>query len=194
MAKPPPSVFGQPDFVTITASGKAIGELYSPHHIATDTNGQVYVTDSGNNRVQIFGDPNNPLTSANPILTLFNLSTPQGIFVNQSTGEIWVTTGSTATRYPKYDTLQLNPAPTGTVQAASTTLAVAQDQYGDMFLADATSRVAVYYQGLVARMPRPPIRASRSRPASSPACIRGFASTRPSSQPLRYPRRRAISR
>jgi uncharacterized protein (TIGR03437 family) len=34
------------------------------------------------------------------------------------------------------------------VQGAAATLAVAQDQYGDMFLADSTSRVAVYYQGL----------------------------------------------
>ena len=143
-------VFGQPDFVTI-APGSALNKLNSPHHIAADTNGQVYVTDTNNGRVQIFADPNNPLTapaSANPILTLPNLSAPQGIFVNPSTGEIWVTTAATATRYPKYDTLQLNPASTGTVQAVGTTLAVAQDQYGDLFLADATSRVAVYYQGL----------------------------------------------
>ena len=143
-------VFGQPDFVTVTP-GSAPNKLNSPHHIATDTNGQVYVTDPGNSRVQIFGDPNNVLTapaSADPILSLPNLSGPQGIFVNPSTGEIWVTTGTTAIRYPKYDTLELNPASTGTVQAQSTTLAVAQDQYGDLFLADATSRVAVYYQGL----------------------------------------------
>ena len=143
-------VYGQPDFVTISA-GSAVNQLNSPHHIATDTNGQVYVADSGNNRVQIFSDPNNPLTppnSADAILTLPGLSDPQGIYVSPLTGEIWVTTGSTATRYPKYDTLQLNPASTGSVQAAYTTLAVAQDQYGDLFLADATSRVAVYYQGL----------------------------------------------
>jgi uncharacterized protein (TIGR03437 family) len=142
-------VFGQPDFVTVTA-GAASNKLNAPHHIAADTNGQVYVTDTNNNRVQIFGDPNNPLTapaSAVPILSLPNL-TAQGIFVSPLTGEIWVTTGTTATRFPKYDTLQLNPASTGAVQAQATTLAVTQDQYGDLFLADATSRVAVYYQGL----------------------------------------------
>jgi len=143
-------VFGQPDFVT-ASGGSAANKLSQPHHIACDTNGQVYVTDTANNRVQIFADPNNvltPSTAANPILTLPNLAAPQGIYVNPSTGEIWVTTGTTATRYPKYDTLQLNPASTGTVQGAAATLAVAQDQYGDMFLADSTSRVAVYYQGL----------------------------------------------
>lgn len=148
--KPATKVFGQPDFFTITA-GSAINQLAQPHHIASDTSGQVYVTDYSNGRVQIFSDPNNPLTpsaSASANLSLPNLGNPRGIFVNPSTGEIWVTTGSTATRFPKYDTLQLNPASTGSVQAASTTLALVQDQYGDLFVADATSRVAVYYQGL----------------------------------------------
>jgi len=148
--KPAIKVFGQPDFFTITA-GSAANKLYSPHHIATDSSGQVYVTDAGNGRVQIFSDPNNPLTpgaSASAILSIPNLNFPRGIFVNPSTGEIWVTTNTTATRYPKYDALLLNPASTGSVQAASTTLALAQDQYGDLFVADATSRVAVYYQGL----------------------------------------------
>jgi len=143
-------IFGQHDFLTVT-TGSAANKMNSPHHIACDTNGQVYVTDPGNSRVQIFADPNNSLTppaSADPILSLPNLTGSQGIFVNPTTGEIWVTTGSSAVRYPKYDTLELNPAPTGTVQAANITLAVAQDQYGDLFLADAASRVAVYYQGL----------------------------------------------
>jgi DNA-binding beta-propeller fold protein YncE len=49
--------------VTVTA-GSAANKLNSPHHIAADTNGQVYVTDPGNSRVQIFADPNNPLDAA----------------------------------------------------------------------------------------------------------------------------------
>ncbi len=148
--KPASKVFGQPDFVTV-AAGSASNQLNSPHHISTDSNGQVYVTDYGNGRVQIFGDPNNPLTpfaSADAILSVPNLGHPQAIFVNQSTGEIWVGTGSTATRFPKYDTLELNPAATGSVQVAGAALALAQDQYGDLFVADVYSRVAVYYQGL----------------------------------------------
>jgi uncharacterized protein (TIGR03437 family) len=147
-------VYGQPDFVTV-ASGTGISNLSSPHHIAADANGQVYVADTGNNRVQIFADPHNPLTTstgANAILTLPNLSSPQAIFVNPATGEIWVSsvTGgyTSATRYPKYDTLQLNPASTGYVNVAGVALALLQDQYGDLFVADAYNRVAVYYQGL----------------------------------------------
>jgi uncharacterized protein (TIGR03437 family) len=147
-------VFGQPDFVTI-ASGTGINRLNSPHHIATDTSGQVYVTDTGNSRVQIFGDPNNPLTTwvnANANLTLPGLSSTQAIFVNQSTGEIWVSGtvsgNAAAVRYPKYDTLQLNPSSTGSVIVGGTALALLQDQYGDLFVGDAYNRVAVYYQGL----------------------------------------------
>ena len=147
-------VFGQPDFVTI-ASGTGINRLNAPHHIATDSSGQVYVTDTGNSRVQIFGDPNNPLTTgvnANANLSLPNLSYPQAIFVNQTTGEVWVsgaTSGNaSAVRYPKYDTLQLNPTSTGSVLVGGTALALLQDQYGDLFVGDAYNRVAVYYQGL----------------------------------------------
>ena len=143
-------VFGQADFVTIS-SGSATNKMSAPHHIACDTSGQIYVTDTGNNRVLIFSDPASsltPLANANPTLVL-NLSSPQGIYVSPITGEVWVTSGSTAVRYPKYDTLQLNNASTGTVQAASNTLALVQDQFGDLFVADASNRVAVFYQGLV---------------------------------------------
>ena len=148
------AVFGQPDFVTITA-GSGINQLNSPHHIAADTNGQVYVADTGNSRMQIFADPHNPLTTstnADAILSLPGLSNPQAIFVNQSTGEIWVSSVTngipSATRYPKYDALELNPASTGAVGVAGEALALVQDQFGDLFVADAYNRVAVYYQGL----------------------------------------------
>jgi uncharacterized protein (TIGR03437 family) len=147
-------VFGQQSF-TSTASGNAPTQLSSPHHIAADTSGQVYVADSGNNRVQIFGDPNTAsISGANPLLTLTGngISSPVGIFVNSSTGEIWVANGgnNTCIRFPKYETLALNPVSNGTVYASQATLAVLQDQYGDLFVADATSRVSVYYQGLTA--------------------------------------------
>ena len=54
-------VFGQPDFNT-TTSGATTDKMNAPHHIATDTNGQLYVADTGNNRLMIFQDPNNPQT------------------------------------------------------------------------------------------------------------------------------------
>ncbi len=77
--------------------------------------------------------------------------------MNSGTGEIWVAnTGSgTLVRYPKYDTLFLNATPTATIQDAVNntlipTLAVAQDQYGDLFVADTDNRVIVFYQGFTA--------------------------------------------
>jgi uncharacterized protein (TIGR03437 family) len=147
-------VFGQQSFTSTTA-GSGPTQLSAPHHIAADTSGQLYVADTSNNRVQIFGDPNTASsTGSNPLITLTGngISTPVGIFVNSSTGEIWVANGgnNTCIRFPKYETLALNPVSNGTVYASQATLAVLQDQYGDLFVADATSRISVYYQGLTA--------------------------------------------
>jgi uncharacterized protein (TIGR03437 family) len=155
-------VYGQPDFVTIT-TGTAYNQLNGPHGISSDSDGQLYVADSGNNRVLIFPDPNNtatPAASAQANLALTcsvvsssgncstSLSTPRGVFVNSSTGEIWVTDSghSICVRFPNYDTLITSNAPTGTVQAYGP-LALAQDQYGDLLVADTANRVSIYYQG-----------------------------------------------
>ncbi|HEV2448465.1 MAG TPA: NHL repeat-containing protein, partial [Candidatus Sulfopaludibacter sp.] len=148
--------FGQPDFKTIT-SGSATNQLNGPRGIACDTSGQIYVADANNNRVEIFGDPNNPQTTAFANLTLPSLNSPRSIYVNSGTGEIWVTnTGAgTLVRYPKYDALFLNPAPTATIQDVLNntlipTYAVAQDQYGDLVVADAANHVIAFYQGFTA--------------------------------------------
>ena len=155
-------VFGQPDFVT-TTTGSATNQLNGPHHIASDTSGQLYVADAGNNRVLIFPDPNNsgtPSASSQANLSLTcgavnssgsctaNLSSPRAVFVNASTGEIWVANSgqSTCVRFPAYNTLIFNNAPTGGV-ASYGPVALLQDQYGDLFVADSANRVSVYYQG-----------------------------------------------
>jgi uncharacterized protein (TIGR03437 family) len=146
-------VFGQPDFKTVT-SGDTDATFNSPHHIACDTSGQLYVADSGNNRILIFGDPNSSetATAAQPsILAINGLNAPQGVYVNPSTGEIWVanTRSDTAVRYPKFETLLFSQTPLGTpIQAPSITLAVAQDQFGDLVLADGANRVSFFYPGL----------------------------------------------
>lgn len=151
-------VFGQTNFTSGTNFGDlALNHLNAPHHVACDTNGLVYVTDTGNNRILIFGDPSNSQTSSFATLQLTGLNQPRGIYVNAGTGEIWVTNSNSGTlvRYPKYDTVQFNPTPTATIQNVVNntlipTLAVAQDQYGDLFVADTDNRVAVYYQGFAA--------------------------------------------
>ncbi len=144
-------VFGQPDFTTVTA-GSSDTAMNSPHHIAADGEARLYVADSGNNRVLIFDQINlTPTTGARPFI-LTGVTQPRAVFVNPITSEIWVSEGSTnaTKRFPRYGSLVLNQQPTFTALAGSNSLAVVQDQYGDLVVADASSRVQFYYPNLQA--------------------------------------------
>ena len=153
-------VFGQPNFTSITTSpstGPTPTTLTYPRHIASDTSGRVYVADTGNNRVQIFGDPHSPNTAPPmPSFPITGLSAPRGVFVSSNTGEIWVanTNNGTCLKYPQFDILQFSgiPLPTSVpgVNDGYATLAAALDQYGDLFVADASDRVAIYYPAVTA--------------------------------------------
>ena len=149
--RPATKVLGQPDFFTVT-SGNTDDKLNAPHHVATDSEARPYVADSGNNRVLIFDQIlNNPDKGAHATLQLTGFSQPRGVFVNQATGELWVGDNtSTVKKFPKYESLVFDQTSTGSVSAPGTALAVAQDGYGDLALADATNRVAIYYPGLQA--------------------------------------------
>lgn len=155
-------VFGQPNFTTITSGASSVN-FNGPHHISTDSNGQLYVADTGNNRIEIFPDPSasTTLTSGQGAGLTLPTNAAEGVFVNQTTGEVWVanTKSSTAVRYPKYETLLFNQTPldANPIQPLVTlngqlstafTLAVAQDQFGDLVLADATNRISIFYPGL----------------------------------------------
>jgi uncharacterized protein (TIGR03437 family) len=52
--------------------------------------------------------------------------------------------------YPRFDQVQLNPTATASIPAAAPTVAVAQDQYGDLLVADRSYRVAIYFPALEA--------------------------------------------
>ena len=145
-------VFGQPDFKT-TLKGTDDTSMSSPRHVAADTSGRPYVVDTGNNRVLIFGDPHDLGTAsadAHAVLTISGLSSPRGIYVSPATGEIWVTNtnASTCLRYPNFEQYFLTGASNGSVPAYAATLAVTQDQYGDLLVADSANRVEFYYPGL----------------------------------------------
>jgi uncharacterized protein (TIGR03437 family) len=149
-------VFGQPNFTSI-ATGTDATTLSSPRHLASDTSGRVYVADTGNNRIQIFGDPHSTYTASSgssAVFSIAGLAAPRGIFVNPSTGAIWVANSNNGTclDYPNLDAMQAGTAaqPVGGVNAAGYTLALVQDQYRDLFVADGSSRVAAYYPGLTA--------------------------------------------
>ena len=55
-------VFGQPDFSfsSFSNSGRDDNRMNGPRHLAVDRNNRLYVTDTGNHRVQIFDDVNQP--------------------------------------------------------------------------------------------------------------------------------------
>ncbi len=141
-------VFGQQDFSSI-ASGAAGNQFSSPHHISVDNEARLYVVDSGNNRVMIFDQINGTLTPSTGAQALFQLtgfSTPRAVFVNPLTSEIWVgDNAGLVKKFPIYQNLQVSAASTANVQAPSATLALTQDQYGDLIVADATNRVGFYF-------------------------------------------------
>ena len=157
-------VFGQQDFFGTTA-GNAANQLNSPHHIAGDTSGRLYVADTGNNRILIFHDPNSPTTPVGgdsaPLALTQGLNQPRGMYVNPSTGELWVanTNAAAVVRYPAFDTLVFNQTPLTTITDAAADpgrntligfapLTTVQDQFGDLFVADSANRIITYYQNL----------------------------------------------
>jgi uncharacterized protein (TIGR03437 family) len=145
-------VFGQLEF-SAKDPGVDDTRMNGPRHIAADTSAQFYVTDPGNNRILIFDQVlNNQDKGAHAALPLPNLQSPQGIFVSQRTGEIWYTEtgGRLAVRCPRFDALVIGGAAACTtrIPAANATLAVAQDQFDDLFVADASNRIGIYFPGL----------------------------------------------
>jgi uncharacterized protein (TIGR03437 family) len=145
-------VFGQPDFLT-SSSGNADDKMNAPHHLATDNEGRLYVADSGNNRVVIFSDvAGAPQGGSRATLALTGFAQPRGLYVNGLTGEFWVSEANSGNvrRFPRYANLILNPAPIFTALAAGSSLAVAQDQYGDLVVADGTNRIGFYFPSLQA--------------------------------------------
>ncbi len=139
-------VIGQPDFFS-TATGTALNRLNNPRGMSTDTSNRLFVADSGNNRVLIFGDirlaPLDPTAS----LALTGLRTPQDVDVSPSTGKSWVAnTGGTQNQlllYPQFDQMLLpSPGPNPEAGMASGgPLAVASDPAGSLYVADVLNRV-----------------------------------------------------
>jgi uncharacterized protein (TIGR03437 family) len=142
-------VLGQPDF-TSKASSSANTGMSFPHHLSTDTDGRPYVVDSGNSRVAIFDSVLNLPATGAPASFLLSAGNSEGIFVSSNTGEVWVTdTGGSVRKYPRYDVLIFNPAALLSITSDSP-IAVTQDQYGDLIVAEAFNRVTFYYPALSA--------------------------------------------
>ena len=148
-------LLGQANFYSAVAGADATA-MNSPHHVAFDSNDRPYVADTGNNRVLIYDSLDNPLFpafDAAATLALGGFSTPEGIYVNPVTGEIWVadTNNGIFKRFPAFLTLVTSSSTIGQIQAPSLVMAMAQDQFGDLVGADATNRLALYYPGLTSQ-------------------------------------------
>lgn len=143
-------VFGQSSFNS-SAGGSGLGQMISPHHISTDTDDRLYVADTGNSRVMIF-DHSPTASSGQPAAQVLTagLNSPRGMYVSAATGDIWVgDSNNGAIRYPAYDELAAsNFASNATIPDGGVPLAVVEDAWGDLFVADAVHRVGAYYPGL----------------------------------------------
>jgi uncharacterized protein (TIGR03437 family) len=151
--QPASIVFGQSD-MNSSLSGSGLNQMNSPHHIAVDTDDRLYVADTANGRVTIFNRAPAASNGAYAALTLTSgLSSPRGIDVNPATGDIWVADANkkAALRYSDFNTLIGTGSFTpNTTLSDYAPLAVAEDNWGNIFLADDANRVVVFYPGLSA--------------------------------------------
>jgi len=157
-------VIGQPDFASTSSS-----VLNAPHHIAEDTIAELYVADSGHGQVAIFAIPTGASTNI-PIGAFTGLSSPEAVWVNQNpaagpANDIWVGDSSGLSRYTPLPGGATTETPVLTMPAAELTggisvlctgtsnctvpvVALTQDSFGALYVADASNRVAIHYPAL----------------------------------------------
>lgn len=141
------SVIGQPDF-----GFRSSGSLSSPSLISVDSDDNLYVADTGNNRIVVYSKVptagNDPASSFS--LTSANagqpITSPTGVFASQATGDIWVanTGASTVLRFPRFDVLASRTAANVSI-ASIGPLAVALDPFDNPVVVESVNRVAFYF-------------------------------------------------
>jgi uncharacterized protein (TIGR03437 family) len=139
------NVFGQPDFNSSLA-----GVLAGPHSISLDSNDQLYVADTGNNRIAVL--PSVPTAGDNPavLFSIASLNNPYGVFVDPASGEIWVsnTNGNQVLQYASGVSVIENAASSGTLSVFGP-VSVATDPFGNPVIAEGgANRVGFYYPAI----------------------------------------------
>ena len=128
--------------------------MNGPHHIAVDSDDRLYVADTNNSRILIFNRAPTAGDGSYAALTLTTgLRSPRGVYVSLATGDIWVAdAGSNAAiRYPDFNNLIATGNFNSNAQLSDILpLAVVEDNYGNVFVADDANRVLIYYPGLAA--------------------------------------------
>ncbi len=151
--------FGQSDFISIGA-GSADNRFNTPRGLAVDTSGRLYVADTGNNRVMIFGgaastgpddDPRPAVTLLNSTSASTRLRIPLGIGVSPQTGEIWVAEmgGNRVLRYPEFGFLPANNFVANAALPSNAPLAVTLDGFGNPIVSELVHRVAMFFPATV---------------------------------------------
>ena len=165
-------VVGQADFTSQSNS-----TLWAPHHIAVDSTGLLYIADTFHSQVQIFDiPPGSGSAITQPVNAITGMNGPQAVWVNPNpvagyANDIWVGdstglwryqvtgTGSyqVSTTYPTYQMVQESVMTPGqsllcpaNYYCAVPRLAIAQDGSGNLYVADASNRVAIHFQALAA--------------------------------------------
>ena len=149
-------VIGQTDFNSATrGSSGSSGGLANPGQVAADPDNRLYVCDSANNRLMIFGDPEHSSNGAASVLSLGGFNFPVGVAVSPTVGDFWVanTNGDQIAHFPPYDTLILNAASQLSDETLGSPgpLAVAFDSFGNLITAEAANRVSFYFSVLAFR-------------------------------------------
>lgn len=139
------NVFGQPDFNTSFGS-----VLAGPHLISLDSSDQLYVADTGNNRIAVL--PSVPMAGNNPpvLFSIAGLSNPSGVFVDPASGVIWVsnTNGNQVLQYASGVSVIENAKPSATLSAFGP-VSVTTDPFGNPLIAEAgANRVGFYYPAI----------------------------------------------
>ena len=144
--EPAVRVFGQPDFSSAGA-GSEPNQVNGPLGVSADSTNHLYVADNGNNRVLVFPDYRNEPGAPRASVVLSGLRNPWDVFVSPWTDQAWVadTNNSRIVRYRRFEQLLLgNTAPEPDPLLGSA-LALAEDGFGNLFLADALNRVAAHF-------------------------------------------------
>ncbi len=139
------NVFGQPNF-----SSSLAGALAGPHLISLDANDQLYVADTGNNRIAVL--PSVPTAGDNPavLFSIAGLNNPYGVFVDPVSGAIWVanTYGNQLLQYASGVSVIENAKPSATLNSSGP-VSVAADPYGNPVIAEGgANRVAFYFPAI----------------------------------------------
>ncbi|MGA3187364.1 MAG: hypothetical protein ABSF22_09660 [Bryobacteraceae bacterium] len=149
-------VFGQSNFTGVTAISPAGPASFNgPRGIAADSSDNLYVADTGNNRIMEFSDaPQSVFNGVTP--TYVNTASanfggfnfPEAVAINFA-GELWVADSSNGRvlRFPQYTTcLTGTCAPTAAISTSpAAPLGLALDPIGNVIVGDTFNHLTLFY-------------------------------------------------